>query len=260
MRISRLYLQKNYSQVVAGGQPQSFNQRMDEIEKKTDVGMTNLGRAGLVAAGGLGLGAAYQAGSGLYQVKKLVPDVKKIAKTAYTDQATRSLLEKGATSSLGALGQIPGLGGFSQHAADFIKNNGVDKAKYVYDNTKFSKLQRFKRMWRIGDSASRINRTVLKNAEGYSNMLFNNVLSNTPGLTDVQKNLVKDSSSVVGKLGKAALKLQNSRYLGRAALAVGGLSGAAYLHGRELQSYRQMVGNNNNNNNGSNGSNGNVQQ
>ena len=206
-----------------------------DVESTAYNGMVGTGKIGLgVGAGLLGLGAV-EVGRAAYQAPSLVKDAKDVMQLR-NNKAVREAVKKGIHESVRELPIIvPGLEGMIV--------SGIKKGEGVYNKTKFSALDRLQRGINVVNQASNQSRTVLGNAENWTKMAKDKLMKNNPHLNTKEINsLVDRGVGAVGKLSKMGLRVKNAKVLGKAGLAIGGISGAAYLHGKELESYKNRLG------------------
>lgn len=195
------------------------------------------GKTGLAIAGGLGAASLAQAGRAVSYTPGLVKDFKDVM-ALRKNKEVRNMVKseiRGTTAFI----PVPGL-------SDQIINK-LRNAEGVYNNTKFSTLDRIQKGYNILNQASNQSRTTLYNAGDWAKIAKGRLLKSHPTIAD-NKNVVKvmdRGADEVGRFGKAALNFKNAKLLGRSALAVAGVSGAAYLHGKELKSYRNRTTDNN---------------
>ena len=194
--------------------------------------MTGLGKTGLVLAGGVGVASGVQAGRAAAMAPQFVKDARDVMQLR-KDKVIRKTVKKGVHETANRVGFIPGLGNMIE--------NKLRTAESIYDNTKFSKLDRAQKMINLGNTLSNQNRTVLGNMGHWARSGADHVVKKVPGITSKQKALIDRGADTVGRLGKFGLRVKNAKILGRTALGIGAISGAAYLHGKELQSYNERL-------------------
>lgn len=193
--------------------------------------MVSTGKLGLGIAGGtLGLGAI-EAGRAAYHAPSLVKDFKEVMQLRNNAEA-RNAIKRGIHEAVKDV-PLPGL--------EKGITKGIKSAEGVYNKTKFSKLDRLQRGLNIVNEASKQSRTVLGNAERWAGMARDRVLDANPELSNSAevKKIADRGVSAIGRIGKMGLRVKNAKILGKAGLAIGGVSGAAYLHGKELESYKR---------------------
>lgn len=194
--------------------------------------MTNLGKGGLVVAGGVGVASGVQAGRAAAMAPQFIKDAREVMQLR-KNKVVRKAVKEGVHEVADRVRFIPGLGK--------VLEDKLRTAESIYDNTKFSKLDRAQKMINLGNTLSNQNRTILGNMGHWAKSGADHVVKKVPGITSKQRALIDKGADTVGRLGKFGLRVKNAKVLGKTALGIGTVAGAAYLHGKELQSYNDRL-------------------
>ena len=205
---------------------QKNNNTINAADNKTASTMQNVGRAGLIATGGVGLAAGIQAGRTASALSGVAKDVSEVMKLR-NDPKFSKVVKEGIVS---ATKDTP-------ISSKFIIDK-LGQAKKIYNNTKFSKIDRMSKAYNALNTISNQNRTILVNAEDWARLGADKI---KPQLNAESRVLVDKGVSNIGRLAKAGLRWKNAKLLGRIGLGLGAISGASYLHGKELQSYNDQI-------------------
>lgn len=187
--------------------------------------MTNAGRIGLQAAGGLGILAGIETGRSLYHGSKLYKDIneikqlkdnpnfRKVAKRIIKDQSKKI--------------PVPG-----------IDNKIIEKIKFAEQNfPKFDKIDKINTAYKWWQRSSKPNRTILNNLGDYTDKGVNEVVSKYgKELGEDGTKLVKRLPKLSSRFGKMGVALKNAKGLGKISATLGSASGLLYLNGRSLES------------------------
>lgn len=202
--------------------------KVKDIEEKTPNGMINAGKVGLMTAGGIGAASAVQGGRAAILMPGLAKDAQEVMKLR-NNKNVRGLVKNKIKDSTKFVSGI-----------DKVIINNVRKAEDVYNNTKFSKLDRLQRGINALNTVSKQSRTVLNNAENWAKVGAESMTKDL-ALNNEERKIVDRGVRAVGKLGKAGIRIKNAKILGKTAAVIGGVSGASYLHGKELQNYNLEI-------------------
>lgn len=213
-----------------------YKNNYSQVDSNIANTTTNLGKVGLagtalLAGGSLVEGA--RAGKGVVEVGKDLGELAKLRNDPTVRAEIKKLIQAGGDRVDNKLGGVVKLG-LGDKAVDLVK-----KGEGFYNNTKFSTIDRAQKYWGFLNKGADLNRTILNNAGDWSEQGLNELKTKLgPEISDKTKQVIDKLPGSVRKTADSLTHFKNARALGRGALALGGVAGVAYYHGKSLQDYR----------------------
>lgn len=187
--------------------------------------MKGIGKTGM-AIGGASLAAAGvelgRSAKDLYDIKDDISGIGKLRKNKHLRAIVKDEIEKNLPRP--------------------VSDRVIEKVKWADSHfpkiNKIDKAQKIANIWNTG--AKKVSRTVLDNAEYYTDMATKKVKErlgdNINKLTEAERQALDRIPRTVGKAGKSITHFKNARILGKTGATIGAAAGALYVNGRNIES------------------------
>ena len=205
--------------------PQQYDR---EINSRDTNAMLSAGKVGLGLGPAVGVGSAYHAGRAIYHGSKGL----KQGMDSFNVIRDSKVLTEGFRDALNS--KLPA--GYG----DKLIDAGKKFMEYKNANMTGSQVGKIELGLNIANKASRLPRFITNNAHlavdnsmtGIKNLHYGK-------LTSAELAALDNVTLATKNIGRSATFLRNAKFLGKGAVAVGGLSGALYINGRSIKATEQ---------------------